>query len=144
MYLAPSTELLIRAQTQTSLHRAWRIGFRSFATSSWKSPGGALGKVLGPLFSALGAVLPLCSNFRSNVQNLEKRLKFKKIGHPRNSVAAGMSGRTFEFPVERSKSGKTLKLNKNGTSEKFVHNPKNHITQYKIIKINIKSYEKHS
>ena len=42
---------------------------------------------------------------------------FGKIQHnefPKISVVVGISGRTFEFPIERSKSGKTFKFRKTG------------------------------
>merc|ERR1711938_361171 len=71
-------------------------------------------------------------NFRSNVQNSKKRVirkfrwylefpversKFKKTGHPKISVVLGISGRTF-------------KIQKNGSSENFGHTPKNHMKNH--------------
>ena len=55
-----------------------------------------------------------------------ERSKLKKTGHPKISVVVGISGRTFEFPVERSKSGKTFKFRKTG-------HPKIEVTPPKII-----------
>ena len=45
------------------------------------------------------------SNFQPNVNS-------QKMGHWTISVVVGISGRTFEFPVERSKSGQTLIVKK--------------------------------
>ena len=41
--------------------------------------------------------------------------------HPKISVVLRISGRAFEFPVERSK------FKKSGSSKKFGHTPKNDI-----------------
>ena len=38
----------------------------------------------------------------------------KKLDINKKSVVVGISGRMFEFPVERSKSGKTTKFQKTG------------------------------
>ena len=56
------------------------------------------------------------------------KIKFKKTGDPKISVVLRISGRTFEFPVERSKSEKRV-------IRKFRPHPqksyKNHIETYK-------------
>ena len=71
------------------------------------------------------------------------KTKFRKAGHPKISVVVGISGRTFEFPVERSKSGTTFKFRNTGHPKIEVKPPKSYKNHIKSYKNNIKSYENH-
>ena len=77
------------------------------------------------------------SNFRSNVRISGRTFKIQKNGSSENFGGTRISGRTFEFPVERSKFKKTGHPKISATPPKSY---KNHIKSYKN---HIKSYKKH-